>query len=239
MPARRNSAAVKKLKAYRAKRDFTRSPEPSGSSRPKAKKKKAPIFCVQKHLATNLHYDFRIEHNGLLLSWAIPKGPSLNPRDKRMAMQVEDHPLDYADFEGVIRSGYGAGVVMLWDIGTWTPEVDDIDAALQKGELKFKLDGFKLKGSWVLVKMGARWGPKPSWLLIKHRDEWAGEVDITSFAPLSVKSGGDFEAILKKNTKFWTSHEPGEPSEEHASLQKIVEKVVALKERENGKVKKH
>src|SRR5437762_12318408 len=177
----RKSSATAKLKAYRTKRDFKRSPEPSGSASPKAKKTKGPLFCVQKHLATNLHYDFRLEHKGVLLSWAIPKGPSLNPRDKRLAMQVEDHPFDYAEFEGVIPSGYGAGVVMLWDRGTWTPETDDVEAALKKGDLKFTLDGYKLKGSWVLVRTrgwgGSKGGSssdgKTSWLLIKHRDEWS------------------------------------------------------------------
>ena len=122
-------------------------------------------------------------------------------------MHVEDHPLEYGDFEGVIPEGYGAGIVMLWDRGTWTPEVDDVDAALKKGDLKFTLDGVKLKGSWVLVQ-DARPGGDPSgrsWLLIKHRDDWAGAVDIAEFAPLSVKSDGDFEDILAADTPaIWT-----------------------------------
>ena len=116
-------------------------------------------------------------------------------------MRTEDHPHDYGDFEGVIPEGYGAGVVMLWDYGTWQPEVDDIDAALEKGDLKFTLDGYKLKGSWVLVRTRDRPGTAPSqqgrsWLLIKHRDHWSGALDITTFAPLSMKSEGDFEDIL-------------------------------------------
>ncbi len=111
----------------------------------------------------------------MLLSWAVPKGPSLDPATKRLAMHVEDHPIEYGEFEGVIPEGYGAGIVMLWDRGTWTPEVDDIDAALKKGDLKFTLDGFKLKGSWVLVRTkGPSYGEGRSWLLIKHRDDWAG-----------------------------------------------------------------
>src|SRR5579862_5559900 len=148
-------AKKRSLKEYRAKRDFTVSPEPSGTARAAHVSKRPAsklIFCVQKHLASHLHYDFRLEHNGVMLSWAVPKGPSLNPADKRLAMQVEDHPRDYADFEGVIPEGYGAGVVMLWDKGTWLPEVDDVDTALREGHLKFSLDGVKLKGSWALVR---------------------------------------------------------------------------------------
>src|SRR5947208_6786229 len=195
------------LEEYRKKRDFKKSPEPEGKVG--KKKTRELFFCVQKHLASHLHYDLRLELNGVLLSWAVPKGPSLDPKTKRLAMHVEDHPLAYGEFEGVIPEGYGAGIVMLWDRGTWTPETEDIDAALKKGDLKFTLDGFKLKGSWVLVRTrgwgGGRKGDdnakaaKPdgrSWLLIKHRDEWAGDVDITTFAPLSVKSERDFPEIL-------------------------------------------
>src|SRR5437764_14327812 len=144
----------KALEEYQRKRDFTRSPEPKGApERAKASKRSKPLFfCVQKHLASHLHYDLRLEHNGVLLSWAVPKGPSLDPKTKRLAMHVEDHPIEYGTFEGVIPEGYGAGIVMLWDQGTWKPEGPDIDAALKKGDLKFTLDGYKLKGSWVLVK---------------------------------------------------------------------------------------
>src|SRR6185437_10551753 len=152
----RRSTPAQSLKPYQAKRDFTASPEPTGRAGAKAAKGKKTdrLFCVQKHLASHLHYDFRLAHNGVLLSWAVPKGPSLNPADKRLAMRVEDHPIDYGDFEGVIPSGYGAGIVMLWDRGTWEPEVEDVDAALKKGDLKFRLNGVKLKGSWVLVRTG-------------------------------------------------------------------------------------
>src|SRR5882724_349452 len=141
------------LEEYRKKRDFKKTPEPQGKAVPR-KKSKALFFCVQKHLASHLHYDFRLEHNGVLLSWAVPKGPSLDPGTKRLAMHVEDHPTDYAKFEGVIPEGeYGGGTVMVWDYGTYEPEnTDDVASALGKGELKFTLNGEKLKGSWVLVR---------------------------------------------------------------------------------------
>src|SRR4029450_4838319 len=192
------------LEEDRRKRDFSKSPEPPPEV-PKRKERER-FFCVQKHLASHLHYDFRLEHHGVLLSWAVPKGPSLNPKDKRLAVHVEDHPFDYGEFEGVIPEGYGAGIVMLWDRGTWTPEVEDVDAALKKGDLKFTLNGYKLKGSWVLVRTGGRYpgarggssrgGGSRGWVLIKHKDEWSGELDITQFAPRSVKSDGEFEDIL-------------------------------------------
>jgi bifunctional non-homologous end joining protein LigD len=195
------------LDTYKQKRDFTRTPEPTGTEANKIRAivGKDLYFCVQKHLASHLHYDFRLEWRGVLLSWAVPKGPSLNPKDKRLAMMTEDHPLDYGDFEGVIPEGYGAGIVMLWDQGTWTPLMEDVDAALKKGELKFELHGVKLKGSWVIV----RTRDERTWLLIKHRDQWAGEIDVLSAAPLSVKSFGDFEDILaQENPDVWESHRP-------------------------------
>src|SRR5204863_273434 len=137
--------------------------------------------CAQNPLPSHPHYAFRLASKGVLLSWAVPKGPSLDPKTKRLAMHVEDHPFEYGTFEGVIPEGYGAGIVMLWDRGTWTPETDDVDAALKKGDLKFSLNGYKLKGSWVLVRTGGRYaggrgGGDRSWLLIKHRDEWSGDV---------------------------------------------------------------
>jgi bifunctional non-homologous end joining protein LigD len=232
------------LKTYREKRNFSRSPEPAGDDavvRSRQSKGREPrFFCVQKHLATALHYDFRIEHDGVLLSWAVPKGPSINTADKRLAMHVEDHPIEYGEFEGVIPEGYGAGVVMLWDRGTWTPEVDDVDAALAKGDLKMTLDGFKLKGSWVLVRTkgwgSRRSGEKPvedgkSWLLIKHKDDWAGPIDITTFAPNSVKSNGTFrDILLQEAPDVWHSHRPGAGAGGDAALRKIAEKVAALEE---------
>jgi bifunctional non-homologous end joining protein LigD len=222
------------LEEYRKKRDFTKTPEPAGTV---AKKKRPELFfCVQKHLASHLHYDFRLEHNGVLLSWAVPKGPSLNPKDKRLAMHVEDHPYDYGEFEGVIPEGYGAGIVMLWDEGTWTPEVDDVDAALKKGDLKFTLNGYKLKGSWVLVRTGGRYpgarggGDGRSWLLIKHRDEWSGDLDITTFAPRSVKSDGDFADILgDKTPDIWRSNRPAKGGDTGVMFERIIAQAEKIK----------
>jgi len=226
------------LEKYKQKRNFKESPEPEGDPKlaaARARKttgQKERFFCVQKHLASHLHYDLRLEHNGVLLSWAVPKGPSLDPSTKRLAMAVEDHPIEYGTFEGVIPSGYGAGIVMLWDVGTWVPEIDDVDAALKKGDLKFTLKGYKLKGSWVLVRTKGKWagGSDRSWLLIKHRDEWAGDVDITEFAPLSVKSGGDFADILAQdNPGIWISHRPAQGGEAGAMFKKIVERAVEMR----------
>jgi len=227
------------LDKYRAKRNFDESPEPSGDAAHRSPAGKTPrFFCVQKHLASHLHYDFRLEHNGVLLSWAVPKGPSLDPSTKRLAMHVEDHPIEYGDFEGVIPSGYGAGIVMLWDVGTWAPEVDDVDAALKKGDLKLTLNGVKLKGSWVLVRTKAGgWGSRSaggdgrSWLLIKHRDDWAGAVDIAEFAPLSVKSRGDFADILASgNPDVWHSNRPAQGGEAGAMFERIIERALALRD---------
>src|ERR1700694_1497814 len=168
------------LSDYKKKRRFDKTPEPGPE---KKASEMGNIFVVQKHRATQLHYDFRLEADGVLKSWAVPKGPSMDPAVKRLAMQVEDHPVDYADFEGVIPEGeYGGGTVMVWDYGTYEPEeTDDVSAALKKGELKFSLNGKKLKGSWVLVRTRDR-----QWLLIKHRDYYTTEEDVTELAPASI-----------------------------------------------------
>ena len=161
------------LEEYKRKRDFKQTPEPAG----KVERGKGHRFVVQKHRATRLHYDFRLEMDGVLKSWAVPKGPSLDPADKRLAMQVEDHPVSYFDFEGIIPAGnYGAGTVMVWDVGTWEPE-GDAHAMLAKGDFKFRLDGDKLKGSFALIHIRSRRsGNKGTeWLLIKHRDAYAQE----------------------------------------------------------------
>ena len=196
------------LEEYRRKRRFGVTKEPAGAKTPAKRRasRRALAYVVQKHRATALHYDFRLEWAGVLLSWAIPKGPSVDPAVKRMASHVEDHPREYAAFEGIIPAGeYGGGTVMVWDRGTWTPETPDVDAALAKGDLKFTLQGEKLKGSWVLVRTKG-WGSskKPSWLLIKHRDAFASDEDVAETRPRSAVSnrllteialdeGGDIE----------------------------------------------
>ena len=168
-------AASKKLSTYQAKRDFTQTREPSGETSIVATDRRR--FVIQKHAATRLHYDLRLELDGVFKSWAVTRGPSLDPADKRLAVEVEDHPLDYGDFEGTIPKGqYGGGTVQLWDRGYWEPEGDRTpEEAFASGDLKFVLDGERLHGSWVLVRM--KWdrsgGKRTNWLLIKHRDEFA------------------------------------------------------------------
>jgi bifunctional non-homologous end joining protein LigD len=178
------------LAEYRKKRRFDVTSEPKGKAvrAPRAKKKLA--FVIQKHRATALHYDFRLEWKGVMLSWAVPKGPSYDPSLKRMAMQVEDHPIEYNEFEGIIPAGeYGGGTVMIWDQGTWTPETPAVDESLKKGQLKFSLEGKKLHGSWVLVRTRPRPGQtRAAWLLIKHRDQWASTEEVTEVAPRSAVS---------------------------------------------------
>jgi bifunctional non-homologous end joining protein LigD len=167
--SRSSSVAGTSIAAYRARRDFTATPEPAPKHH--QNRHQAPVFVVQKHRARHLHWDFRLEHGGVLWSWAVPKGPSLDPADKRLAVRVEDHPLEYADFAGTIPQGeYGAGTVEIWDRGTWTP-IGDPEEGMRRGELKFTLHGERLKGNFVLVRMRSR---KPerseNWLLIREHD---------------------------------------------------------------------
>jgi bifunctional non-homologous end joining protein LigD len=169
------------LKDYVKKRRFGQTPEPRGTVATRSQRR----FVIQKHRASALHYDFRLEADGVLKSWAVPKGPSLDPAAKRLAMEVEDHPVEYGTFEGIIPEGeYGGGTVMLWDTGTYAPDLEDVGKALRAGELRFTLHGKKLHGGWVLVRTGGR-----KWLLLKRKDEAASKtVDITTAKPRSVTS---------------------------------------------------
>jgi bifunctional non-homologous end joining protein LigD len=176
------------LKEYKEKRRFEKTPEPAGLRKSSGKN----IFVVQKHDASRLHYDFRLEIDGVLKSWAVPKGPSLDPKDKRLAVMTEDHPLDYAKFEGVIPEGYGAGTVMVWDTGTFENAGEaSLGDGLRKGHMSFTLHGKKLKGGWSLIQMrGGR-----NWLLAKKDDEHAGSRDILAEEPDSAISGKSMEEI--------------------------------------------
>jgi len=199
------------LEEYKRKRRFKETPEPP----PKVAKKAGNRFVVQKHHASHLHYDFRLEMDGVLKSWAVPKGPSLDPADKRLAMQVEDHPVSYFDFEGIIPPGnYGAGTVMVWDVGTWEPQ-GDAHAMLAKGDLKFILRGEKLKGSFVLARMRSRRpGSKGTeWLLIKHRDdEVVSGYDINQY-DYSVITRRTLDQIAgDEGSNQWTSSRPAAKS---------------------------
>jgi bifunctional non-homologous end joining protein LigD len=190
--------ALKKLSTYRKKRDFEQTDEPSGDVKVAPSKRRR--FVIQKHAATRLHYDLRLEFDGVFKSWAVTRGPSLDPHDKRLAVEVEDHPLDYGDFEGTIpKDQYGGGTVQLWDRGYW--ESDDPEAGFKKGDLKFTLDGEKLHGSWVLVRMrrDRDGGKRTNWLLIKHRDAFAkeGEANDILDEDRSVASGRSLAQIAE------------------------------------------
>jgi bifunctional non-homologous end joining protein LigD len=203
------------LYEYRRKRDFKVTSEPSGNGSPRDSRSKPLLrYVIQKHRASQLHYDFRLEWNGVMLSWAVPKGPSLDPSVKRLAVQVEDHPVEYSDFEGAIPAGeYGGGTVMIWDTGSWVPQIPDVDAALKKGELKFTLRGKKLKGSWVLVRTRGfgRSPSKTSWLLIKHRDEHATKDDVTLEKPRSAVSKRMLAEIARDDGGDIDLAETGDP----------------------------
>ena len=200
------------LEEYRSKRDFRKTPEPAGIAAAQRKTEAGLSFVIQKHAARRLHYDFRLELDGVLKSWAVPKGPSLDPAEKRLAVHVEDHPLEYGEFEGVIPEGeYGGGTVLLWDRGIWVPLNSDPQAAYRKGSLKFMLEGEKLHGNWALVRMGGKAAKErhENWLLIKERDEEAvphsGEA-IVAENPLSVASGRSLDAIAADRDWVWHSN---------------------------------
>ena len=221
------------LTVYKKKRSFNKTPEPTGGKASGSVLR----FVVQKHDATRLHYDFRLEMEGVLKSWAVPKGPSLNPEDKRLAMMVEDHPYDYRTFEGIIPEGnYGAGTVIVWDEGTYEALEEGSKSAqeksllqqLKKGSLKFKLNGNKLKGEFALVKL--KNADNNAWLLIKHRDKYAKETDITK-KDKSVVSGKTLEAIEKTSKNIWGSS----PKKKTASKRSRVKRVEKKKELTEGK----
>jgi bifunctional non-homologous end joining protein LigD len=220
------------LAEYRKKRHFNKTSEPAGKVAKRSAARKLS-YVIQKHAATRLHYDFRLELDGVLKSWAVPKGPSFDPAEKRLAVEVEDHPIEYAKFEGTIPEGeYGAGEVIVWDRGKWTPIGDPHDG-LRRGNLKFSLDGEKLRGEWVLVRLHSRERlDKPNWLLIKHRDEFARritEYDVTADQPRSVKTGRTLEELAEKND--------GRSKVAKKPIQRSVAKrtMVAASSRSNGK----
>jgi bifunctional non-homologous end joining protein LigD len=220
------------LEEYKRKRRFDQTPEPPAA----LEKPGSYRFVVQKHRASHLHYDFRLETQGVLKSWAVPKGPSLDPADKRLAMMVEDHPVSYLDFEGVIPPGnYGAGTVMVWDIGTWEP-VGDPAQMLEKGDLKFNLQGQKLRGSFVLAHIRSRRpGSKGNeWLLIKHRDEFAVQgYDIEQYDRSALTGRSLAQIAGDEDAAVWQSSRPAAASRKNAwlaeTLNKLQKKKVAAK----------
>jgi bifunctional non-homologous end joining protein LigD len=213
-PSKASNAIDQQLARYREMRDFKITSEPAGSTKKKTKSRGLP-FVIQKHAASHLHYDFRLGWSGVLKSWACAKGPSYVTADKRLAVQVEDHPMEYGGFEGIIPQGqYGGGTVMLWDEGTWEPQAGhaDVDDGLRKGSLKFIMHGTKMKGKWALIRMGGHAASerKPNWLLIKEHDEFeqpASATPITEAEPNSVITGRSLEQIAASEDHVWNSKE--------------------------------
>src|SRR6185437_10895717 len=208
-----SNAVDEQLERYRSMRDFQVTAEPSGGSGKGARRAKHLPFCIQKHAASHLHYDFRLGWNGVLKSWAVAKGPSYFTGDKRLAVEVEDHPMEYGGFEGIIPAGqYGGGTVMLWDQGTWEPQPghEDVDKGLRDGSLKFVMHGTKIKGKWTLSRMGGKAANerKPNWLLIKEHDDFERGKDdpcVTVEEPDSVVTGRTMEQIADNEDHVWNS----------------------------------
>jgi len=212
MPTRkRSSPKSKPLAEYKRKRDFTKTGEPAGKTT-RRRSARALKFVVQKHAASRLHFDFRLELDGVMKSWAVPKGPSYDPSVRRLAMEVEDHPIEYNTFEGTIPKGeYGGGTVMLWDRGTYEPEGGGGAAALrdgyERGDLKIILHGKRLIGGWVLVRMRRDESERAQWLLIKHRDDKADEdYDVVADVTTSVASGRTMDEIATRKGRVWKSN---------------------------------
>jgi bifunctional non-homologous end joining protein LigD len=205
-----STARTSRLEHYRKRRRFDRTPEPAGRARPA--QGAALRYVIQKHAARRLHYDFRLEHEGALLSWSVPKGPSLSPTERRLAVRTEDHPIEYAEFEGVIPQGeYGAGNVMVWDHGSWEPE-SDVAEALKKGRLTFTLHGEKLSGRWHLIRLRSQGEKRENWLLFKGRDDAASDdEDVLEEQPASVVSGRSLDEIGAARERVW--HSNREPRE--------------------------
>jgi len=212
MPTRkRSSPKSKPLAEYKRKRDFTKTGEPAGKTT-RRRSARALKFVVQKHAASRLHFDFRLELDGVMKSWAVPKGPSYDPSVRRLAMEVEDHPIEYNTFEGTIPKGeYGCGTVMLWDRGTYEPEGGGGAAALrdgyERGDLKIILHGKRLIGGWALVRMRRDESERAQWLLIKHRDDKADEdYDVVADVTTSVASGRTMDEIATRKGRVWKSN---------------------------------
>src|ERR1043166_6623936 len=197
------------LQRYKQKRNFRATPEPEGKVG--SRKHRTLMFVIQKHDVMRLHYDFRLEREGVLKSWAVPKGIPTTKGDRRLAMHVEDHPISYGDFEGIIPEGnYGAGSVMVWDTGTWEPRDDNPSKALQDGKLKFVLHGKKLEGEWTLVRMRARSEDKDEWLLIKTGDD--ATAISTKKDDESVLTKRSMAQIAGQKARTWQSNRPAAPS---------------------------
>ena len=219
------------LERYRSMRDFEVTSEPSGdkSKDKKAKSETGLPFVIQKHAASHLHYDFRLGWNGVLKSWAVAKGPSYFTGDKRLAVQVEDHPIEYGGFEGIIPKGqYGGGTVMVWDQGTWEPQAayPDVDAGLRDGSLKITMHGTKMKGNWALVRMGGKAAneKKPNWLLIKEHDGFErkeSDTPITEEAPDSAVTGRSLEEIAENQDHTWNSNRAADKQDLKAAKQPL------------------
>jgi bifunctional non-homologous end joining protein LigD len=207
---KRPSSKSKPLAEYKRKRDFTKTAEPEGKAT-RRRSTRGLRFVIQKHAASHLHFDFRLELDGVMKSWAVPKGPSYDPSVRRLAMEVEDHPIEYNTFEGTIPKGeYGGGTVMLWDRGTYEPEggggAEALRDGYERGDLKIVMHGKRMKGGWVLVRMRREAG-RAQWLLIKHRDELADpDYDVVEEAVTSVASGRTMEEIASRKGRVWRSN---------------------------------